>query len=122
MKRLTQKILIAEDEELVRGIITLLLERHGFSVVAAKDGREALRAYQREKPDLLLSDVNMPNMDGFELLNKIREKDKCLPAIFVSGRWKEDGRTFRQDPYVDFLPKPVDYNLLCNRIESALAS
>ena len=121
MRRFTQKILIAEDEELVRKIITLLLERLGFSVFAAKDGQEALRIYQREKPDLLLSDVNMPNMDGFELLDKIREKDKRFPAIFVSGRWQEDGKTFPQDPYVDFLPKPVDYNILCNRIESALA-
>jgi len=122
MKKLTQKILIAEDEELVRGIVTLILESHGFNVVAAKDGREALRIYQREKPDLLLSDVNMPNMDGFELLNKIREKDKFLPAIFVSGRWEENSRTFQQDPYVDFLRKPVDYEMLCNRIERVLAS
>ncbi len=122
MKRITQKILIAEDEELVRGIITLHLEKHGFSVVVAKDGREALRIYQREKPDLLLSDINMPNMDGFELLNKIREKDKYLPAIFVSGQLEEDTDRFQQDPYVNFLPKPVDYEVLCNRIESALAS
>lgn len=120
MKSDTQKILVAEDEELIRQIVTVLLKRRGFYVIEAKDGREALQIYQREKPDLLLSDVNMPNMDGFELLNKIREKDKSLPAILLSGDIQDS--TFDQDPYVDFLPKPVDYRTLCSRIENALAS
>jgi CheY-like chemotaxis protein len=116
----SQKILFAEDEELIRQIVTVLLKRRGFRVIAARDGREALQIYQREKPDLLLSDVNMPNMGGFELLDKIREKDKRLPAILVSADPQD--RTFDRDPYVDFLPKPFDYQILCSRIENALAS
>ena len=121
MTKFSHKILIAEDEDVIRRLFTFLLERHGFNVVTARDGREALQEYQKEKPDLLLSDVDMPNMNGYELLHKIRQKDKDLPTIFVTGNWEEE-EEFTRDPYVEFMCKPVDSQMLCSRIERVLAS
>jgi CheY-like chemotaxis protein len=120
MRKSAQKILIAEDEEIVLRLFSLFLERQGFSVISARDGQEALQKYLREKPDLLLTDINMPRMSGIELLAKIRERDKDLPTIFVSGQIDEKRDELAQDPKVEFMVKPVDYTLLCSRIENAL--
>lgn len=114
------KILVAEDEDGVRRIFQLLLEKKGYSVMTAEDGEAAYRMYERDKPDLLVSDINMPNMNGFELLAKIRERDKSLPAIMVSGYWDYRGR-ITEDPKVEYMLKPLDYQKLCTRIEDALA-
>ena len=80
------KILLAEDEELCSELFRSFLERIGYEVVSARDGAEAWRLYEREQPDLLLSDVEMPGMDGFQLLRRIREKNGGMPAILVSGK------------------------------------
>ena len=120
MRTNSAKILVAEDEDGVRRIFQLLLEKKGYSVMAAEDGEAAYRIYQRDKPDLLVSDINMPNMNGFELLAKIREKDKSLPAILVSGYWEYKGR-ITEDPKVEYMLKPLDYQKLCSRIQHALA-
>ena len=120
MQKTTLKILIAEDEELVRGVFARHLKRMGFMVLAARDGREAFRMYKKEKPDLLVSDINMPKMSGLELLGKIREMDKNLPTIFVSGQWQEGKRKVK-DPNVEFLSKPVDWTELCDRLQHTLA-
>jgi two-component system response regulator AtoC len=121
MKKPILTILVAEDEDSIRRILSRIFQKKGFKVVSARDGREAYRLYQREKPDLLLSDINMPDMTGLELLGMIREKDKELPTIFVSGQWFE-GMDSVTDPHVEFLPKPVDWLLLQDRVQNALVS
>ena len=121
MDKSTVKILVAEDEDGVRRIFQLLLEKKGYSVLVASDGEIAYKIYQEEKPDLLLSDINMPNMNGFELLSKIREQDKSLPAILVSGYWEYKGR-ITEDPKVEYMLKPVDCQKLYNNIQHALVS
>ena len=76
--------------------------------------------YQKEKPDLLVSDINMPEMNGIELLGKIREMDKNLPTIVVSGQVHEGAKKIT-DPTVEFFSKPVDWNELCDRVQHTLA-
>ena len=85
----TMKILLAEDNEVNRKLATALLEKYGHSVVVTKNGREALDALEREKVDLVLMDVQMPEMDGFEAIRAIRVRERRtgghLPIIAVTA-------------------------------------
>ena len=113
------KILLAEDEELCNRLFRSFLERIGYEVVSARDGAEAWQLYEQEAPDLLLLDVDMPHMDGFQLLTRIRENNGVIPAILVSG--KTDPGPNRAHPEYDFMAKPVDLGRLRDKIEHAIA-
>lgn len=86
---MAQKILIAEDEEVLLGVLRRKLEMIGYEVITAKDGLAALNILKRETPDLLLLDVMMPKMDGFELLEKLKQRDPDfadkVPIIIISN-------------------------------------
>lgn len=79
-------ILIAEDEPGVRTLLQVHLESFGYSVVAARDGAEALEAIEKYQPHLLISDINMPRKDGYELVREIRKQPqfRLLPVIFLT--------------------------------------
>jgi two-component system, sensor histidine kinase and response regulator len=81
------KILIADDEPGIRDSVALLLELHGHEVIAAADGKEALRRLA-ERPDLVFCDVDMPGMNGFEVLERARAtpEGQAVPFIFLTGR------------------------------------
>jgi CheY-like chemotaxis protein len=80
-----ETILVAEDEASVRELVRTVLTRLGYRVVVAADGQEALAAAERERPDLLLSDVIMPNLGGPELARRVRALYPDLPILFMSG-------------------------------------
>jgi DNA-binding NtrC family response regulator len=79
------KVLIVDDEELIRLNLRMLLEDLGYCVVEAADGREGLDAFDREEPDLILTDLRMPVMDGLSMIAGVREKSTGTPVIVVSG-------------------------------------
>jgi DNA-binding NtrC family response regulator len=79
------KVLIVDDEELIRLNLRMLLEDLGYCVVEAADGREGLDAFDREGPDLILADLRMPVMDGLSMIVALREKSTETPVIVVSG-------------------------------------
>lgn len=79
------KILIVDDEALIRLNLRMLLEDLGYCVVEAADGREGLEAFERERPDLILADLRMPVMDGLSMIAELREKNTETPIIVVSG-------------------------------------
>ena len=79
------KVLIVDDEELIRLNLRMLLEDLGYCVVEAADGREGLDAFDREGPDLILADLRMPVMDGLSMIAALREKSTETPVIVVSG-------------------------------------
>jgi DNA-binding NtrC family response regulator len=79
------KVLIVDDEELIRMNLRMLLEDLGYCVVEAADGREGLDAFDREGPDLILVDLRMPVMDGLSMIAALREKSTEAPVIVVSG-------------------------------------
>jgi len=87
------KILMAEDEPDVLNIMAKKIEAAGYDVVPAKDGEEAWSKIQSELPDVILLDLNMPKMDGFEVLKKLREhppSPKWQPVIIISARTELD--------------------------------
>ena len=79
-------VLLVEDEETLALIIKDTLEGQGFFIRLAKDGEEGLRLFFEEKPDVLVADVMMPRMDGFEMVRRIRRQDKQTPVLFLTAR------------------------------------
>src|SRR5438552_11728755 len=79
------KVLVVEDERKMRRLLQILLERMGIDSVAAESGEEALRCFQAEKIDLILTDLKMPGMTGLELLAKLRELDADVPVILLTA-------------------------------------
>ncbi|MFO7813604.1 MAG: EAL domain-containing protein [Pelovirga sp.] len=78
-------ILTIDDEDQIRNSFQLFLEDHDFDVVEAKNGREGLEVFRRDKPDLVLCDLRMPEMDGLEVLQTIRAESPDTPIVVVSG-------------------------------------
>jgi CheY-like chemotaxis protein len=108
-------ILVVDDDELVRRVVTELLEDLAFSVVEAKSGREALNLIRSPtEPGLVISDVNMPEMDGLQLVEEIKSMRPSLPVILMSGRPSKD----RAHP---FLAKPFTRERLLACIAGATA-
>ena len=118
------KILIAEDERDIRDLITFTLGFAGFEVVAAANGEEAVTLAQKEIPDLILMDVRMPRMTGYEAcaLLKKDEKLKDIPVIFLSAKGQDSEiKTGLQAGATDYLLKPFAPDQLTERIQAVLA-
>jgi CheY-like chemotaxis protein len=79
------RILIIDDDPQIRLMLKELLEREGYGVRAASNGFEALDQFDQEKPDLVITDVVMPDMDGLELMVRLRKQQPDLKVIAISG-------------------------------------
>lgn len=91
MPDLKISILIVEDEESVRTSLAMVLSALGHRVRSASDGLAALIEMRQEAPDILLSDLNMPGMSGFELLSVVRRRFPAVRVIAMSGAFSGDG-------------------------------
>ncbi len=81
------RILFVEDEKSLRDVGAMLLQSKGYEVICAEDGFEGLIALKRSLPDLIISDLRMPNMNGFEFLSVVRRRFPVIPVIVVSGEF-----------------------------------
>jgi len=119
------KILCIDDEADFRENISDFLSSEGFEIIQANDGEEGLEKFTKEKPDLVISDVRMPKMSGFQMLDKAKEHIpeyvEKTPILFVSALTQKDdvlrGTKMGAD---DYIYKPVDFDVLLARIESRL--
>ena len=115
-----ERILFVDDEEQIRKLLSTWLARHGYDVGVANDGWEALKAIRARAPDLVITDVNMPNMNGLELTRRMRADHRTarIPVIMLSARKQADdvlsGYAEGADEYV---PKPVEMAVLEAKIE-----
>lgn len=107
------RILIADDESSSRQGLAELLKRWGHEVQEARDGSEALKRAMEQNPDLVITDLVMPNMDGLWLLRSLREELGDVPVVLLTGRGTIDSavEAIREGAY-DFLEKPVDASRL----------
>ena len=80
-----KKVLVVDDYRVIRELLAKWLNRLGFATRTTSNGREALEAFQRDQPDLLISDVQMPQMDGFELTRQIRAMSSIPILIMTAG-------------------------------------
>jgi DNA-binding NtrC family response regulator len=79
------KILVIDDEQGIRDLLDALLSRKGYDVVLAESGRKGLELFRRERPDVLVLDLKMPEMDGLTVLRQIRSLDPRMPVIILTG-------------------------------------
>lgn len=117
MKRFEIHILLADDDEQNSLLLKRFLELEGFSVSYAPDGVAAWEMYKQQRPDLILLDVNMPGLNGFELAQKIRETDSSVFLFFLTDRTeKADRLKGFQLKGNDYIPKPFYPEELIARI------
>jgi CheY-like chemotaxis protein len=86
------RVVVVDDSPVVTEMVSELLTTAGLSVEVARDGVAALAAIEREAPDLVISDLEMPNMNGLELLGRIRERSQALPVIMLTTRGSVEDR------------------------------
>ena len=114
-------ILIAEDDQDIRALLKLQLEKEGYACVAVKDGMAAFDALQDEAFDLALLDVMMPRLDGFNLLRRIREAGNMLPVIFLTARGDDMDKILGLGIGADdYLVKPFSMAELVARVGAAI--
>ncbi|MCR5045455.1 MAG: response regulator transcription factor [Treponema sp.] len=112
------KILVADDEKEVLELLKLYLEKDGFEVLAAEDGMSAFGIAQTENLDCAVLDVMMPELNGFQLLKKIREKSN-IPVIMLTARNASSDKVLALDMGADdYVSKPFDPLELCARIKA----
>jgi len=113
-------ILVVDDEPRMVEFITMNLELEGFRVVGAANGHEALEKAAREMPDLVILDIMMPHMDGFETLENLRESSQ-VPVIFLSAKSDEADRIRGLDLGADdYITKPFSTRELISRMKAVL--
>ena len=119
------RILVAEDEPYILKALDFRLKNLGHEIIAAVDGGEALEIATKEKPDLVLLDIMMPVMDGFQVLRKLKsqEKTKNIPVIMLTAKSQEkDIVTGLEDGATDYITKPFSFAELIARVNRTLAS
>jgi DNA-binding response OmpR family regulator len=97
-----KKILLVDDEESIHLLYKEELEEDGYEVHSALDGEEALRKYNIVSPDLVILDINMPGMNGIEVLRRLKEINPNLPVILSSAynEYKQDLASWASDEYI----------------------
>ncbi|HKL42647.1 MAG TPA: response regulator transcription factor [Clostridia bacterium] len=112
------RILVAEDERDIRELIEIHLIKDGYQVLTAKDGIEALDVFKSEALDLAVLDVNMPKLNGFKVLNKIRKESK-IPVILLTARGSDEDKILGLGLGADdYLTKPISMVELVARIKA----
>ena len=117
------KLLLAEDDEFSRDMLVRRLERQGFEMVAAADGREALLAAREHRPDLILLDLDMPVMDGRSAMRALRSDPKTfrIPIIVLTAHADpEDVAEARLSGCCAYETKPIVLRRLIDRIQETL--
>jgi DNA-binding response OmpR family regulator len=113
-------ILVADDDADVRGLVAGLLERAGYRVIGAADGREALRLLYARRPALVVLDVTMPGLDGWQVLERIREVSD-VPVLMLTAQGEELHRVRGlRGGADDYVPKPFGRQELLARVEALL--
>lgn len=105
-----KKILVIEDNEQNRYLATFILEKNGYQVIAARDGKEGISKAEEGKPDLILVDIRLPVMDGYEVTRRLRDLPgfKNVPIIALTAyAMKEDEEKTLDAGCDGYIPKPI---------------
>jgi len=118
------RILLAEDDEIIRGMLCKMFEREKYTVLFAKNGKEALKIAEREIPTIIITDYNMPEMDGLQLCAHLRVNPltRKIPILITTG---QAGEVHATQAHIDLelsaiLEKPLDLRNLLQKVQEVL--
>jgi len=112
-------VLIVDDEKNIVDILSFNLKKEGFEIFSAYDGEAALAQYAQKRPDLILLDVMLPLLDGFEVCRRIRASDKITPIIMLTAREEETDKVLGLDLGADdYITKPFSIRELQARVKA----
>jgi two-component system OmpR family response regulator len=115
------RILVAEDETSLNDLLQDALRMNGYETISAKHGLEALRLIREEKPDLVILDINMPQLDGFGVIEKLRNENNNVPVIVLTARDQNDDKSIGFGLGADdFVTKPFGLEELLMRVTAVL--
>jgi len=112
-------VLIVDDEKNIVDILSFNLKKEGFETIAAYDGESALELFSSNRPDIILLDVMLPRLDGFEVCRRIRATDKITPIIMLTAREEETDKVLGLDLGADdYITKPFSIRELSARVKA----
>jgi CheY-like chemotaxis protein len=115
------KILVIDDEQSIRDLLDRLLRRKGYDVVLAESGRKGLELFRRERPDVIVLDLKMPEMDGLTVLRQIRSLNRSQPVIVLTGsRTAEMEQQVRALGVTEYIAKGFSLHLLGDALKRLL--
>ena len=114
------KVLLIDDEEAIRRVVSIALADEGYQMLTAADGESGLRLCQEESPQIVITDIRMPGMDGIEVLKRVKDEDPDKEVIVVTG-FGDMGLAIRalQSDASDFVTKPIENEALLVALERA---
>ena len=120
-----QKLLLADDSITIQKVVELILAEEGFEIMSVNSGQQALDAIESFQPDIILADVDMPNMNGYQLSERIKtnEATKHVPVILLTGAFEPvDHELIQQVHADDYLVKPFESQDLISKIHATLTA
>lgn len=115
------KILVVDDEKLVRRTISRVLESEGMSIAEAANGPDAVRMAQAQSFDLIILDIIMEGMDGFQVIHQLRSNGILTPVFILSGRQADNDKVFALGIGADdYITKPFSPSVLCAKVKACL--
>jgi len=119
---MSKKILVVDDDPTTNKLVCSLLKEKGYAVISAVDGLDALANIERDTPDLVVLDVMMPEIDGYDVCYQLRFNSKFvkIPIILLTSREQELDDSIARRVNIEYVSKPVDSKILFERIDFLL--
>jgi DNA-binding response OmpR family regulator len=115
------RILLVDDEQPIQTLLSFPLQRDGYEVVVAADGREALARFEEQRPDLVVLDVMLPRMDGLEVCKRLRARGETVPIIMLTAKSEEIDKVLGLELGADdYITKPFSMREFRSRVKAAL--
>ena len=117
-----ERVLILEDDLASLNLVSKQLTAAGYRMIPVVDGRQAIATCRSSPPDLVVCDLGMPGMDGFEFIRQLRQEQSNTPIVVISGLGRDKGEVALAAGANAFLPKPVDRELLVSTVEKEIVA
>jgi CheY-like chemotaxis protein len=117
-----KKVLVVEDQADAREMLEVILGDEGYSVITTEDGLAGLELAQRERPDIIITNLNMPNLDGVEMVKRLRQQQDLsdVPIVVLSAIGTDDPQALIKAGVNTVLSKPVEIKMLLETLSQAL--
>ncbi|MEV5414083.1 response regulator transcription factor [Thermopolyspora sp. NPDC052614] len=119
-RQIEGRLLVVDDEPNIRELLSASLRYAGFDVITAADGRDAVQLAERTRPDLVVLDVMLPDLDGFAVINRLRSAGRRVPVVFLTARDATEDKIAGLGLADDYVTKPFSLEEMLARIRAVL--